>query len=132
MPMLNHNTLQAIPDPGARIAKMQVKEIDSDTDVILIHAGTNNVKSTELEALADEVLETMKHIQEKQKKAQIVFSSVIRRKDNHQLNAKVSKTNEILKETLLLNGFDYVDNNNVLFSYLATDALHINEGGMRK
>ena len=41
---------------------MKGKEIDSDTDVILIHAGTNNVKSTEPDALADEVLETMKHI----------------------------------------------------------------------
>ena len=40
----------------------------------------------------------------------------------------MSKTNEILKETLLLNGFDYVDNNNILFSNLAKDGLHINEG----
>ena len=127
-----HHTVEVIPDPGARIAKMKGKQIDSDADVILIHAGTNNVKSTEPEALADEVLETMKHIQDKYKKAQLVFSSIFRRKDNHQLNAKVLKTNEILKETLLLNGFDYVDNDNILFSNLAKDGLHINEGGMRK
>ena len=31
-----HNTVQVIPDPGARIAKMKGKQIDSDTDVILI------------------------------------------------------------------------------------------------
>ena len=36
-----HHTVQVIPDPGARIAKMKGKEIDSATDVILIHAGTN-------------------------------------------------------------------------------------------
>ena len=111
-----HHTVEVIPDPGA---KMKGKQIDSDTDVILIHAGTNNVKSTEPEALADEVLETMKHIQDKYKKAQLVFSSIFRRKDNHQLNANVLKTNEILQETLLLNGLDYVDNDNILFSNLA-------------
>ena len=94
--------------------------------------GPTNVTLTEPEALADEVLETMKHIQDKHKKAQLVFSSILRRKDNHQLNAKVSKTNEILKEALLLNGFDYVDNDNNLFSNLAKDGLHINEGGMRE
>ena len=127
-----HHTFQVISDPGARIAKMKGKQIDADTDVILIHAGTSNVKSTEPEALADEVLETMKHIQEKHKKAQLVFSSIFRCKDNHQLNAKVSKTNELLKQTLLLNGFNYFDNDNILFSNLAKDGLHINEGGMRK
>ena len=74
----------------------------------------------------------MKQIQEKHKKAQIVFSSIFRRKYNYQLNAKVSKTNEILKETLFLNGFDYIDNSNILFCNLAKDGLHINEGGMRK
>ena len=39
---------------------------------------------------------------------------------------------KFLNETLLLNGFDYVDNDNILFSDLAKDGLHINEGGMRK
>ncbi len=39
------------------------------------------------------------------------------------------KYNEILKETLLLNGFDYVDNNNILFCNLGKDGLLINEGG---
>ena len=129
----SNHTVKFIPDPGARIAKMKGKEIHSDTNVILIHAGTNDIKSTEPEALADEVLDTMMQIQEKHKKAQIVFSSIFRRKYNYQLNAKVSKTNEILKETLFLNGFDYIDNSNILFSNLAKDdGLHINEGGMRK
>ena len=78
------NEQHSVPDPGARIAKMKGKEINSDTDVILIHAETNNVKLTEPEALADEVLETLKHIQQnKHKKAQLVFSSIFRRKDNH-------------------------------------------------
>ena len=56
----------------------------------------NNVKSTEPEALADEVLETMKHIQDKHKKAQL------RCKDNHQVNAKVSKTNEIFERNFVI------------------------------
>ena len=35
------HTVQVIPDPGARIAKMKGKEINSDTNVILTHLGTN-------------------------------------------------------------------------------------------
>ena len=111
---------------------MKGKEIASDTNVILIHAGTNDIKSTEPEALVDGVLDTMKKIQEKHKKTQIVFSSIFRRKDSHQLNAEVLKTKEILKETLFVNGFDYIDNSDILFSNVAKDGRHINEGGMRK
>ena len=127
-----HHTVKVIPDPGARIVKMKGKEIASDTNVILIHAGTNDIKSTEPEALVEEVLDTMKKIQEKHKKTQIVFSSIFRRKDSHQLNAEVLKTKENLKETLFVNGFDYIDNSDILFSNLAKDGRHINEGGMRK
>ena len=105
--------------------KMKSKEIDSDTNVILIHYGTNNFKSTEPEALGDEVLDTMKQIQEKHKKAQIVFSSRFRYMDNHQLNATVMKTSKILKDALLLNGFDHMDNSNILFSTMVKDGLHI-------
>ncbi len=46
-----HHTVEVIPDPGAKIAKIIGKKIDSDTDVILIHVGANTVKSTEPEAL---------------------------------------------------------------------------------
>ena len=85
--------------------------------------------STEPEALAEELLDTMKHIQQKHKKRQIVSFSIFRREDNSHLNAKIWKTNEILKDTLCLNGFDYIDNSNILFSNLAKNGLHINKGG---
>ena len=38
----------------------------------------------------------------------------------------------MLEEELMLNGFDVIDNKNILFSNLATDGLHINQGGARK
>ena len=40
--------------------------------------------------------------------------------------------NELLAEELALNGIDYIDNSNILFSNLWHDGLHVNEGGVRK
>ncbi len=34
--------------------------------------------------------------------------------------------------SLMLNGFDFIDNDNILYSNLARDGLHINTGGARK
>ena len=48
------------------------------------------------------------------------------------LNAKVIQTNKILKDKLLLQGYDLIDNDNILFTNLAKDGLHINQGGLRK
>lgn len=70
--------------------------------------------STESEAHTDEVLESTNHIQEKKKKTQIVFFSILQLKDSHQLNAKVS-TSCILNQALFVSDFDSVDNSNALF-----------------
>ena len=60
------------------------------------------------------------------------FSSIFKRSDELHLNAKVIQTNKILKDKLLLQGYDRIDNDNILFTNLAKDGLHINQGGLRK
>ena len=65
-------------------------------------------------------------------KAQVAFSGIIKRKDDLELNAKAIKTNEVIVEKLMYSGFDFIDNNQIKYGYLARDGLHINDGGVRK
>ena len=70
-------------------------------------------------------------MQKSNPEARIVFSSVIRRRNDPALNAKVTKLNKLLEDETVLNGFDMIDNSNII-SNLWTDGLHINDGGVRK
>ena len=89
------------------------------------------MSSTSPEQLSTEVLDTLQKIQDNNKKSRVVFSSVFKRTDKG-LNLKIIKLHKILNEELTLNGFDIIDNDNIHFSNLAKDGLHLNEGGTRK
>ncbi len=48
------------------------------------------------------------------------------------MNVKVSQTTNIVKEELLLQGIDYIENDNILYGNICKDGLHINQGGAKK
>ena len=121
------------PMPGARIAR--TKNVNyADADVVIVHAGTCNLKKqSDPEELADEIVSTLRYIKSNGNKAQVAFSGIIKRKDDLELNAKAIKTNEIIVEKLMFfSGFDFIDNNQIRYGFLARDGLHINDGGVRK
>ena len=60
-----------------------------------------------------------------------MYLPMFRRKGND-INKKVITLNKVLSEEVFLNGFDYIDNDSILYSNLCNDGLHINEGGARK
>lgn len=62
---------------------------------------------------------------------QVAFSSVFKRNDDLELNAKVIKTNKLLEEKLLLSGIDFINSDNIHYGDIAFDGLHINEGGVK-
>ena len=106
----------------------------SDSDIIVVHAGTNDIKSSNAEALSDEIINTLSKIQESNPSSQIAYSSMFRRNDKNDLtpNRKVAEVNKILEEKLNLHGFDFINNANILFCNLWKDGLNINAGGIRK
>lgn len=118
--------------PGMKIEQTTKAVGKTEHDIIIIHAATNNIASKTPEQLSKEVVNQLKHVQDNNPKARIVFSSVIRRKDDSSLNSKVTKLNKLLEDETALNGFDMIDNSNIVFSNLWTDGLHINDGGVRK
>ena len=79
--------------------------VDTDADVIIMHAGTNNLRDSTLEEAADKVMKTFKNIKKRNPKAQLAYSSIFKRKDTAAANGMIVKafqTNTILKEELML------------------------------
>ena len=76
------------------------------------------------------ILIALKKIQENNPDAKIAYSSIFRRKD--ELNKLAMSVNKQIAEDLMLNGFDQIENEDILYSNLAQDGLHINTGGARK
>ena len=116
---------------GMRIQQAADTLGKTKSHIIIVHAATNDWSKSTPEKLAEEVLSTMQRRQENNKQAKIAYSSVFRRQDKG-LNMKVIKLNKFLEDDLTLNGFDVIDNSNILFSNLCNDGLHINQGGIRK
>ena len=133
LPNNNHNhnvTVDAMP--GARISRMKSTWINKDTDVVIVHTGTCNIKKqTDPEKLADEIVSMLRDIKSSCPRAQVDFLSIIKRNDDLELNAKVIKTNQTLEEKLLFSGLDYVNNDNIKYGMISTDGLHVNDSGLR-
>eukprot|EP00112_Aurelia_sp_Birch-Aquarium-sp1_P002341 Seg1257.2 transcript_id=Seg1257.2/GoldUCD/mRNA.D3Y31 product="hypothetical protein" protein_id=Seg1257.2/GoldUCD/D3Y31 len=128
----SHRDVEKRFQPGMRIGQVVDKAGKSNSDVIIVHAATNNVASSTPGKLCEETVRTLKEIQANNPKAKVVFSSIFKRKDNMALNNKVKKVNELLENELALNGLDMIDNSSIMFSNLWDDGLHINDGSFRK
>lgn len=128
----DHHSVNVKAMPGAKIAKMKNANIEDDVNVVIVHAGTCNIrKQTNPENLAEEIVSTLRDVKAKLPKAQVAFSSILKRNDDLELNAKVLKTNQLLEEKLLLSGLDFINNDNIRYGNISFDGLHVNEGGVK-
>ena len=95
--------------------------VDPDTDVIIMHAGTNNLRDSTPEEITEKVMKTFKNIKKRSPKAQLEYSSIFRRKGTaaaNGMNAKAFQTNKILKEEFMLLGIDFIDRLHFIWQYL--------------
>ena len=90
------------------------------------------MKSYSPQKLANEIGNTLKKIQTDNPSAKIAFSSIFKRKDDQSLNTKIQKVNDLVAEALGLKRMDFIENKNIIYSNLATDGLHLNNGGVRR
>lgn len=109
-----HHQVEIRTQSGMKIKQAVNKACKTDSDVIIVHAASNDLRSSAPEKLASEITNTLKSIQEKNPTSKIAFSSIFRRQDK-ELNAKATKLDKMLEEELMINGFDINDNNNILF-----------------
>ena len=125
-----HREVKIQAKSGMRLNQIVKNTGKTDSDVVIIHVGTNNLKNSKPEELSTGILTALKKIQENNPDAKIAYSSIFRRKD--ELNKLAMSVNKQIAEKLMLNGFDLIENENILYSNLAQDGLHINTGGARK
>ena len=109
--------------------------VDCEADAIIMHWGTNNLRDEIPEGVAEKVVKTFKKFKQKNPKAQLAYSPIFRRKGNataNGMNVKVFQTNKILKEELMPQDIDFIDNENSLYGNICDDGLHINQGGAKR
>ena len=128
----DHHSVNVNAIPGAKIAKMKSVNIEDDVNVAIVHAGTCNIrKQANPEKLAEEIVSSLRDVKAKLPKAQVAFSSILKRNDDRELNAKVLKTNQLLEEKLLLSALDFINNDNIGYGNISFDGLHVNDGGVK-
>ena len=59
-----------------------------DSNIVIVHAGTNNIRESAPESLVHDTTTALNRIQKQNPSAHVVFSSVFRRKEH---NEKVQK-----------------------------------------
>ena len=127
----DHHDIEINCEPGMNINQAVSKVGKSDKEIIIVHAATNDMKSSSPEQLCKDVIDTLNQIQTNKPNSRIAFSSVVRRKDDQSINTKVRKLNGLLEKELAINGFDIINNGNIQYSNLWKDGFHVNERGIR-
>ena len=93
----NHHEAKLNAKSGMKVEEA-ANHVDVEADVIIMHAGTNNLRDSTPEEVAEKVIKTFKKIKQKNSKAQLAYSSIFRRKGNaaaNGMNVKVFQTNKI-------------------------------------
>ena len=100
----DHHSVNVNAMPGAKIAKMKNVNIEDDANVVSVHAGTCNIrKQTNPEKLAEEIVSTLRDVKAKLPKAQVAFSSILKRNDDLELNVALEQDNQRNLEILRMN-----------------------------
>ena len=117
---------------GATLDDMQdyIKPtLNKKPDKIIIHAGTNNIKSYSPKAIEKKLGNLVKRVKKELPNADIALSSVIYREDDKSLNSKIKQVNCLLETFCEQSDFDYINNDNIHADCLNAGGLHLNRKG---
>jgi hypothetical protein len=96
---------------------------------LIIHAGTNNLRHSSPNEIADKVIELAENFQKDCSHTEVIISSLVIRSDREELARKVNETNNILKSSCLEKKLGFLDNGNISRSHLNIRGLHLNREG---
>ena len=68
----HHHQVKIMAKGGSRIRQATQQVGQSDSDIIVVHAGTDDIKSSNPEALSDDIINTLNKVQESNPSSQIV------------------------------------------------------------
>ena len=97
---------------------------------VIIHAGTNNSESASVDELINLFSDVSDYLQNMC--TELSISSVVRRSDKQELNEKIDQFNFALFELCQMKHINFINNENILFSNLSRDGLHLNRSGQCK
>ena len=86
---------------------------------VIVHAGTNNLKSGSVDVILDSYDDLANLLVEKC--SRVVFSAIIKRNDKPELDEKIDSINEGLYRLCTRKDIEYIDHDNISFINLARD-----------
>ena len=99
--------------------------VKNKPDCLIVHAGTNDLANgTKLLNQAQKIVKQVKKVSQN---TNIVFSSIIIRKDHKNIDKKVSQVNSYLKNYCNQKDIGFIDNGNLKEEQLGQKKLHLNK-----
>ena len=99
-------------------------------DVIAKHIGTNDITNDDCSSLQTNLGKIRELVTELSPSTKIVLSSIILRHDKSNINVKVNRRNEIIKQFCKTNNLDLIDNSNIKDQkFYGKKKLHLNDTG---
>ena len=120
------------PFPGATVEDMNDfinPLIRKKPDKMILHVGTNNLKSSSPKVVAESILKLVTRIKEASPNTAVGISALLVRNDNHELAVKVNLVNNILRGYSINANISYLGNANIDSSHLNSRGLHLNSIG---
>lgn len=96
---------------------------------IILHVGTNNIKSCSPRYIADKIVDIGNSIGSDLPETKVVISGLITRNDDSTLLPKIAETNKILLKFCNQNNWSFIDNSAMENSHLNKGGLHLNKTG---
>ena len=97
---------------------------------VVIHVGTNNLRTDNPKNIKQKLGQLVEDIKKADHALSISFSSLIKRKDDNDLDTKVTQVNELLENFCRSNNLGFISNNNIGYNCLNRGGLHLNRKGV--
>ena len=114
--------------PGAKVEDMKyyVKPaLDKASDQLILHVGTNDIKHTSPQEIANSISSLGQEIEKQQPKTNLIISELIIRNDDPKLNMKIKELNDKLTQVCKNNKWDLINHKNILPNHLNEYGLHL-------
>ena len=98
-------------------------------DEIILHVGTNSLRSTDSPACADEIIDIGRSIKNNHPDTKVTLSTLVARNDNDVLTEKVNEVNNIIRKHCRENNWALIEHDKITPKHLNHSGLHLNKSG---
>ena len=120
------------PFPGATVTDMEdfIKPLTRKCpDKMILHVGTNDLKSTTARNIADSIINLVTQIKEDSPATSVGVSGLLLRTDNVELAHRAREVNSVLNAYCNRNRIAFFHNTNICAEHLNMKGLHLNKQG---